>query len=70
MRAQKTIPLAKVPTDLTIAAGSSIEIFQGSVSSLEKGDLVGESLPQASGEWKMTIEEFSFAGCHYNSSCD
>lgn len=22
------------------------------------------------GEWKMTVEEFSFAGCHYNSSCD
>lgn len=24
----------------------------------------------AEGEWKMTVEEFSFAGCHYNSSCD
>jgi len=24
----------------------------------------------ALGDWKMTVEEFSFAGCHYNSSCD
>ena len=22
------------------------------------------------GDWKMTVEEFSFSGCHYNSSCD
>lgn len=25
---------------------------------------------EPSGDWKMTVEEFSFAGCHYNSSCD
>jgi hypothetical protein len=70
MRAHNTIRLTKLPADLTIAAGPNSEVFQGSVSSREKGDLVGESLPQASGEWKMTVEEFSFAGCHYNSSCD
>lgn len=28
------------------------------------------SEPQPKGDWKMTVEEFSFAGCHYNSSCD
>jgi len=22
------------------------------------------------GDWRMTVEEFSFSGCHYNSSCD
>lgn len=29
-----------------------------------------ENNQQPKGDWKMTVEEFSFAGCHYNSSCD
>ncbi len=34
--------------------------------------LVGaeETTTPAKGDWKLTVEEFSFAGCHYNSSCD
>lgn len=31
---------------------------------------VTTEVPEPKGDWQMTVEEFSFAGCHYNSSCD
>lgn len=37
-----------------------------------KGEQAGKTTESdgPKGDWKMTVEEFSFSGCHYNSSCD
>jgi hypothetical protein len=42
------------------------------VSIKERSTTSAKQAPLAvvDGDWKMTVEEFSFAGCHYNSSCD
>ena len=42
------------------------------VSIKERSTTSAKQAPEAvvGGDWKMTVEEFSFAGCHYNSSCD
>jgi hypothetical protein len=52
--ADPTLKLEAIPTDLEAEATGQ----------------ESKKVPKPKGDWKMTVEEFSFAGCHYNSSCD
>jgi len=52
------------------ALDSTVNLNIGHTATLPIAEKGAGELPNVSGEWKLTVEEFSFAGCHYNSSCD
>ena len=62
--------LDATPTASPIGRQDAAGVTTEGMGEVASPRLAVEPAAQAAGEWKMTVEEFSFAGCHYNSSCD
>jgi len=53
-------------TNRTAVAPDPATISDPAIS-VQSGEVRETSDPLTSGEWKLTVEEFTFSGCHHNA---